>query len=463
MLRDDRARRGTWPTSLGIALLIAATSTALFVARWGDSALVLILAPAAVAGYLAGRRMSALAPAVATFAGVLILTLPLSFAVPGGAPLGDWMASVVIALLAVVSPWWLGRYRLLRAEQREADAALLAERAQAEERARIADDLHDTIGHELALIAVQAGALELDRDLRPAQQERFRDLREAAVRASGRLRDVVQMTRPDGAGRLEPLGSTGIEAIVEGARDAGMSVRAESDPSLISAAHPLIAELAVRTVREGLTNAARHAPGSPVDVDVEGDDVGRITVRVRSAASGASSTGAGGGHGIPSLRRRAELLGATVHAGATGDGFELRLTAPLRPHPPESDATDLGLRTNAHAARRRLLQSAMLPVVIVVLALAGFVAVQAITVTQTAISSEVYAGIALGSTREELAPLLPGGTPGPVPITTEPPVPEGADCDYFAARDGWLHFTDASYRLCFRDDVLVEKTLLGAS
>lgn len=462
MLRDDRARRDAWPTPLGVALLIAATSTALFVARWGDSALVLILAPAAVAGYLAGRRMPALAPAVATFAGVLILTLPVSFVVPGGAPLGDWMASVVIALLAVVSPWWLGRYRLLRAEQREADAALLAERAQAEERARIADDLHDTIGHELALIAVQAGALELDRDLAPAQQERFRDLREAAVRASGRLRDVVQMTRPDGPGRLEPLGGTGIEAIVEGARDAGMSVRAELDQSVMAAAHPLIAELAVRTVREGLTNAARHAPGSPVDTDVAAHGAGGITVRVRSAGPGASGT-AGSGHGIPSLRRRAELLGAEVHAGPIAYGFELRLTAPLRPQPPEPDTPDLALRANAHAVRRRLLQSAMLPVVIVALALAGFVAVQAITVTQTAISSEVYGGIALGSTREELAPLLPGGTPGPVPITAEPPVPEGADCEYFAARDGWLHFTDATYRLCFRDDVLVEKTLLGAS
>jgi hypothetical protein len=49
-----------------------------------------------------------------------------------------------------------------------------------------------------------------------------------------------------------------------------------------------------------------------------------------------------------------------------------------------------------------------------------------------------------------------------VPIVAEPPPPDGTDCDYFAARDGWLHFTDATYRLCFDQGVLVEKTLLEA-
>jgi hypothetical protein len=78
-------------------------------------------------------------------------------------------------------------------------------------------------------------------------------------------------------------------------------------------------------------------------------------------------------------------------------------------------------------------------------------------------TSEVYESIELGATRAELAPLLPGGTPGPVPIVFEPSRPDGAECEYFAARDGWLHFTDATYRLCFDEGVLVEKSLLGAS
>ncbi len=462
MLQAARANRRPWPTPLGAALLIAASITALPVARWGDSALVLILAPAGAAAYLSGRRMPALTPAVASFAAIFVLSLPASFLLPGGGPLGDWLASVVIALLTIVFPWWVGRYRLLKAEQRESDAALLAGRTQAEERARIADDLHDTIGHELALIAVQAGALELGRDLSPQQMARFRELREAAVRASGRLRDVVQMTRPDGPGRLQPLGGDGMEVLISEAREAGMTIQAEIDGSALAVAHPLVAELAVRTVREGLTNAVRHAPGAAVDVVVSRSGTSETTVVVRSARS-TESIARAGGHGIPSLRRRAEILGATIEAGPDDHGFELRLRAPLQPKAAGTDATDLALRTNAHAARRRVLQASILPVAIIAFALVGFLIVQAITVTQTAISSDVYDSISIGSTREELDPVLPGGMPGPTPIVVEPPVPGGAHCEYFAARDGWLHFTDATYRLCFTEGVLVEKLLLGAS
>ncbi|WP_205789154.1 sensor histidine kinase, partial [Microbacterium sp. CPCC 204701] len=351
---SDRPKRTSWPTPLGVVLLLFATSIALPLARWGDSALVLALIPAAVAGYLAGRHLAGLVPAVATFAIVLVASLPISHLMPGTAPLGDWMASVLIALLTVVAPWWFGRYRMLREEQRESDAAILADRAQAEERVRIADDLHDTIGHELALIAVQAGALELGRDLSPDQREQFRELREAAVRASGRLRDVVRMTRPDGPSRLDPIGGEGVEALVTGARDAGIRIDAGIDHAIVSDADPLIAELIVRTVREGLTNAARHAPGAAVEVEVARDHLRGVTVSVRSA--GSTEQGAqGGGHGIPSLRRRAELLGGSVDAGPLPEGgFELRLRAPMRPEAiarAPRDAADPALRSNARAAR----------------------------------------------------------------------------------------------------------------
>ncbi|MCP2638401.1 histidine kinase [Microbacterium sp. HD4P20] len=467
MLRAGRARRGSWSTPLGVVLLLLATSVALPLARWGDSALVLALIPAAVAGYLAGRHMVGLVPAVITFSVVLAGSLPVSYLMSGTAPLDDWMASVLIALLTAVAPWWFGRFRMLRDEQRKSDAAILADRAQADERARIADDLHDTIGHELALIAVQAGALELGRDLSPKQREQFRELREAAVRASGRLRDVVRMTRPeDGPSRLDPLGGEGIDALVAGARDAGMNVEARIDHAVVSTADPLIAELALRTVREGLTNAARHAPGAAVVVDVAQGVAGGVTVSITSAAS--TETGVrGSGHGIPSLRRRAELLGGSIDAGVAPDGgFELRLRAPMRAETlaqGSRNASDPALRSNARAARRRVWQATIVPAVILGLVLVGFVAIQAITFAQTALTSEVYEGIELGTTRAELAPRLPSGIPGPVPVVFEPTRPDGSQCEYFAARDGWLHFTDATYRLCFDQGVLVEKTLLGAS
>ncbi|MGX9346440.1 sensor histidine kinase [Microbacterium sp. KNMS] len=455
----------SWPTALGVALLGVAVATSLPVARWGDSAVVLLLLPAAVCAYLAGRRMRSLAAAILTVAAMLVALLPLSIILPGGSA-GDWMAASLITILTVVGPWWIGRYRRLRAEQRESDARVLAERAQAEERARIADDLHDTIGHELALIAVQAGALELGRGLDEAQRERFAELREAAVRASSRLHDVVRMTRPASTGRLEPLGKDDIAALVNGAQQAGVPVEARLDSAVLDRLHPLMIELTARALREGLTNASRHAPGAAVQVELAADGAEHLDLKVRSGAPSRQGT-QGSGHGIPSLQRRAALLGASVEAGAVADGFELRLRAPLRPEP-RTDTNDrvwdAALTSNSQETRRRILQSAVVPAAVLGLAIVGILVVQAVTVTQTAIPSSVYEQIELGASRSELAPRLPAGIPAPPPIVVEEDAPpSGARCEYFAARDGWLHFTDAVYRLCFEDGVLVEKTLLGAS
>lgn len=474
-----RQRTGTattrpLPTALGFGLLFVATTLSLPVARWGDSALVLLLLPAVLAGYVAGRRMRGLAPAVVAILSALALMLPMSYLLPGGAPLGDWMTGSLIALITVVAAWWTGRYRLLRAQQRESDAAVLADRAQAEERARIADDLHDTIGHELALIAVQAGALELGRNLSSQQRAQFQELRAAAVRASERLREVVQLAAPEGPSRLAPVGGESVDALVAGARDAGMSISVSLDRPALAGVHPLIAELVVRVVREGLTNAARHAPGADVEIAIDrsrtaSGEAGAdgIAVSVRSARPSVDAAAArGSGHGIPSLRRRADLLGASVDAQPDGHGFLLTLHAPAYPPPvartPEG-AVDPQLQSNARTARRGMLQTAVVPGAIVMLAIAGFLAAQAITVAQTAVPSGAYKSIELGSTRSELSSVLPAGIPRPAPIVDEPPLPAGAECEYFAARDGWLHFTDATYRLCFREDVLVQKLLLEAS
>lgn len=358
------ARRKRWPTILGVLLLVAATSATLSTARWGGSSvtmLIVVSAATVAIGYLVGHHMPRMLPAVVSLVAVLLVSFLVSYAVPGGDSLSSWFASVLFVVLLVVVPWWVGRTRWLRAEQRISDAAIRAEHAQVEERARIADDLHDTIGHELALIAVQAGALELGDNLSPGQSAQFRALREAAVRASGRLRDVVIVTRPEGSSRLEPLGGEGIDALVAGARDAGMTVDACVDRAVISDAHPLIAELVVRTIREGLTNAARHASGAPISIELTEDGKEGFTVSIRSASPTRSDTQPkvqGAGHGIPGLRRRAEMLGGQVDATRSADGgFELRLRAPSRPEPigpGTARATSPALRSNARTARRRL-------------------------------------------------------------------------------------------------------------
>lgn len=465
---DQVPTRATWGMPVGVALLAGGAALALPVARWGDSSLALACLPVAVAGYLAGRRTGALMAEALTLSSVLLLSLPASFLLPGGAPLGDWLVSLLIALLTVVAPWWVGRYRRVRAEQRERDAVALAERAQAEERARIADDLHDTIGHELALIAVQAGALELARDVGSDQRARFRELREAAVRASDRLREVVQVTRSPGPGATEEP-AVAIEELVTRAREAGVRVRHRIDGPTAAGLDPLGAELAVRVVREGLTNAVRHAPGADVEVSVTAAADDRVDVRIRTtptdagAPTDAGRPAAGAGTGISSLRRRAELLGGQLEVVGDADGaFELRLLAPRRSRPAPGTLVPSAAASNARAARRRILQAAAVPVVILGGVLGAFLVVQAVTVAQTALPSEVYDAIRVGQLRTEFARLLPAGIPEPPPVVVEPSVPEGADCEYFAARDGWLEFTATTYRLCFDRGVLVEKLELAA-
>ena len=271
-----------------------------------------------------------------------------------------------------------------------------------------------------------------------------------------------------------------------------MTVTAHIESAAVAGVHALIGELALRTVREGLTNAARHSAGGGVTVTVTGGERGGVAVTVHSepatgaeeassAAAGAEATRtekatraapspgdhsrtAGSGHGIRGLRRRAEALGAELTAGPDPTGFTLALRAPAQPTAADrADAdTDAGLRSNAKAARRGALQAAFVPLGIVALALAGFLVVQAVTTAQTAISSRTFAQIELGMTRDGLVDVLPAGIPRPAPVVDEPAPPEDTRCEYFAARDGWLHFTDATYRLCFRDGVLVEKLLLEA-
>ncbi|MFC3591003.1 LuxR C-terminal-related transcriptional regulator [Microbacterium barkeri] len=206
---------------------------------------------------------------------------------------------------------------------------------------------------------------------------------------------------------------------------AGVPVDARLDSVVLDSLHPLMIELTARTLREGLTNASRHAPGAAVQVELFADGAEHLDLKVRWGASSRQGT-QGSGHGIPSLQRRAALLGASVEAGAVADGFELRLRAPLRPVP-RTDTNDrvwdAALISNSQETRRRILQSAAVPASVLGLAIVGILVVQAVTVTQTAIPSSVYEQIELGASRSELAPRLPAGIPAPPPIVVEEDAP----------------------------------------
>ncbi|WP_020014872.1 sensor histidine kinase [Promicromonospora sukumoe] len=270
--------------------------------------------------YLHGRRLRARG-AKWVLAGAAVLTAALLLVDFGTAATG-----AMLLALFVVAPWLAGRNRRQQAEL----ARLVARSARAEERTRIATELHDLVGHDLALIAVRAGALEVSPGLAPADRAGDRaavaGIRETAVEATDRLRAVLGALR-DGAdgGPLAPPDET-IAALVTRAASAGLDVRLEGGPEAPSAGS-LAEQAAHRVVQEALTNAARHAPGAAVTVRVLRED-GTVQVEVANDGGAAQPVPASRGSGLLGLAERVRVVGGTFAAGPTGEGFAVRARIP---------------------------------------------------------------------------------------------------------------------------------------
>jgi signal transduction histidine kinase len=213
----------------------------------------------------------------------------------------------------------------VRMAERAAEAELAARLA--EERLRIARELHDVLAHTISVIAVQAGvaldALPTDSDL---AREALLQVRAAARQAGPELRAALGPLRTDEdlapAPRLDSL-----PALLSPLRAAGVSVSLDVSPGSSPLPHPV--ELtAYRIVQESLTNVARHSGARTVEVCVvrDGSSV-RVSVRDDGAGSVPLHTG---GFGIVGMRERAALLGGSLSAGPRpGGGFEVSAVLPV--------------------------------------------------------------------------------------------------------------------------------------
>ncbi|MBP2327741.1 DNA-binding NarL/FixJ family response regulator [Kibdelosporangium banguiense] len=201
--------------------------------------------PMAVLAYLAGLRMASLSLALWVFAAVTVTGLVLGFW-RSPDPLSPWLSVVFVEFAASVLPWWAGRYQRLSAEQRERERGAAAEEARLHERARIAQDMHDSLGHELALIALHSGALELTAGLNDKQRQAASDVRAGAVRATQRLHEIVQVLgSADAAAALRPADES-IDVLVRRATAAGLRVRLTGEVPIWS---PIVSQAAHRVVR----------------------------------------------------------------------------------------------------------------------------------------------------------------------------------------------------------------------
>ncbi|MEU4862228.1 histidine kinase [Kitasatospora aureofaciens] len=462
---------------------------------------VLLLAGA---GWAAGARISRVWRLVGAFVLSYLMFSTFGMLKDGAAGSSKLIIGLSLALFLVfaVLPALYSRYRaqrraLLDALQERNDQlvrerAMVVHQARLRERHRIAQDMHDSLGHQLALISVHSGALEVDRTLSDRQREAVGVLRQAAVAAMRELREVVGVLHDESTalppavgapGTAPPRGGVdGVEGLVESSRTAGAEVAfsAEGERRPLAAA---VDHAAYRIVQEALTNAHKHAPGAPIAVALryEPDALVVEVANPRAPALVGAHPGVNsvvsGGQGLTGLRERARLVGGMVHAGPTPEqGF--RLAAVLPYEGAETDGTaapageedwelgGLSAEDGADGRRRRPALGCAAGVGAVTLVVAALVAWGVVALVRGAgdstVRQSVYDGIQPGQSRAEVLRRLP---PGNDFFTADyqdagPPRPEGSHCRWYSLAkgepgDSWSDNHVA--RFCFRDGTLVEK------
>ena len=224
--------------------------------------------------------------------------------------------------------------------QREADALRLgrdaeAARVRAEERAALARDMHDSVSHHLASIAMHAGAMAYREDLDPETLRRTaRTVRDAAQHANRELREVLVALRTAGdpaADDAAPLASVPtLQEAVDRARAGGQEVSLELDGldvvELEQLGRGTVVALA-RILGEALTNAAKHAPGAPVTA-LLARRAEQVTLTVENPLTGEAQP-LSTGHGLIGVEERARLLGGGARWTRTEHGtFEMEAWLP---------------------------------------------------------------------------------------------------------------------------------------
>ncbi|TDC75559.1 sensor histidine kinase [Streptomyces hainanensis] len=285
-------------------------------------------------------------------------------AVVGGAALGALLVRLAVhplepaavsrllsaQLIFVALPLLLGRYlaqhhRLLRAlddhnRRLLREREFLAERERLRERLRIARDMHDSLGHRLSLVSVQAAALEVA-ELPPAQRRTTRQLARAARDALTELHDLVGALRgAEGGPRPADSGVAGIRRLVAGFRAAGGPVALREHGTPVPLAEAGWAA-AYRVVEEGLTNAARHAPTRPVTVALDWESDALLLTLANPLPPSPSPSPvpvpvpapapSSGGHGLAGLAERVGAAGGFLDHRRSDDGFRLVAMVPAAP------------------------------------------------------------------------------------------------------------------------------------
>lgn len=298
------------------------------------------------------------------------------------------LAELPFAILRLGAPWLIGLAWRFRVQLRDHAVARLEDRTQrlvdaeqqklAQLRLRLADELHDDLGHALSLLALRVGRLELDGELPEHARADLAETRRDLAEAVDRLGESVRAVRSGEEEGLRPVDD--LRAVLDRASAAGVDLvvhRLADFQSTDGQHHGDV----VRVLRELITNAVKHAPGSPVHLEVRRDE-GTTVVQVWNTAAGSGGRRPRGERagtqqrwgGLDSLRRDVEAKGGAVTITADR-AFRVvacvadRPDAPLEPaeYPCPDESARALLETADRRARRVLLAAA----IVVLAALAG--------------------------------------------------------------------------------------------
>jgi signal transduction histidine kinase len=238
---------------------------------------------------------------------------------------GAWFAGRLVQKRQLYAQVFAERARVLERE-RDANARVAA----AEERVRIARELHDVVGHSVSVMVVQAGAERLALgEERPATREALLAIERTGREALAEMSRLLGVLRKEGEGlALAPRPSLArVDALVQTVRDAGVPVelRVEGEAGRLP---PGVDVSAYRVVQEALTNVVKHAGPARASVVVRyGDRVVEVEVTDDGSEPG---NGKIAGYGLAGMRERVELHGGTLEAGSRSEGgFSVKARLPL--------------------------------------------------------------------------------------------------------------------------------------
>jgi signal transduction histidine kinase len=322
--------RRWWPFGAPVALWLLAAALSFADGRLVVYSTTVMLAGTTAAfllGNLPDTRQRGIGLAVLMCAAVIV-----SFNDPAHAN-GDLFLQPALFVIAWLAGYGL-RGRAAQAEAAEQRAAraehereIATRIAVAEERARIARELHDIVAHAVSVMVLQTGAV---RHRLPASEDReaLVEVEKTGRAALTEMRRLLGALREDESLELAPQpGLETLDALVEAFRRSGLPVEVRVDGEQVPLPRALDLS-AYRIVQEGLTNALKHARASRAEVVVryEGDEL-RIEVR-DDGAGGASDDGLG--HGLVGIRERVKIYGGSMSAGrVNGGGFVLSTRLPL--------------------------------------------------------------------------------------------------------------------------------------